>query len=229
MAPHVGVHELIERQVRRWEAQRARREEGAVSEERQRPMITISSELGARGGALGRRLGERLGFEVYDRELIEQIAASAHVRARVVESLDEHVQNWISEYVLAQFESDLLTESDYLRHLSHVVLALGHHGHAIIVGRGAQFLLEPSLTLRVRVIAPLEHRVRCVSEDEHVDARAARRAIEHSDSERRAFIRLFFKEELTSPLHYDLVLNTRALSVAQAAEVVRAAFLVRFG
>lgn len=224
-----SIAEIIDRQIRRWEQER-RAARNDLPGQGQQPAITISSAHGARGWHLGQRVADSLGFQLYDRELIEKIALSAHVRQRVVETVDDRAQDWISAYVVSQFENHDFTEGDFLRHLSKVVLVLGHHGRAVIIGRGAHFILDPAATLRVRTVAPLEFRIRAVLEDDHLGSeREARRTLEARDAERSTFARHHFGRDITSPEHYDLVLNTATASIPQLATVVRTAYLVRFG
>lgn len=223
------ISDIVDRQVRRWEQQARTAASRPTIEPCQRPVITISTLHGAGGREIGHLVATRLGFEVYDRELIEQIANSAHVRRRVVESLDERTQNWIEKYIIQQFEQQCFSAGDYLRHLSRVLLTLGQHGSAVIIGRGAHFILQPSCTLRVRTVAPLEQRVRFTAETEGLTEHGARELVARRDAERLRFARSLFNRDLTDPHHYDLVLNTSAMSLAQSAEAVRSAFQIRFG
>jgi cytidylate kinase len=57
-------------------------------------------------------------------------------------------------------------------------------------------------------------------QDTKLDAEAARKEMERSDSSRRAFIKRYFKAELEDPVHYDLVINTGRFSFETAASLV---------
>lgn len=224
-----SVEAVVNRQILKWEqASRA-----TTRELREmlgsKPLITLSSAYGSRGWEVGRQVAEMLDFDFFDRELVEKIAASANVRQRLVESLDERAQDWITEHITRQFEQEVFSTSDFLRHLSRVVLTISQHGRAVVVGRGSQFILRPESTLRVRTTAPLDARIRAVAELDGLGAPDARALVLRRDAERAAFARLHFNHDVSQPEHYDLVLNTAALDPAQAAELVHRAFALRFG
>jgi len=191
-------------------------------------MITIASEYGSAGPRLGLAVAEQLGFDFYDHDLLDRIAMSANASRRVLESLDNRVHDWITEFIANQFEEQKFTSGDFLSHLSRVVLALGHHGRAVIMGRGAQFILEPSLTLRIRAIAPLAARVAYVSQTENLSAREARAIIVRKTAERMAFCRLHFDRDTSDPSHYDFIINTASASLELSADLVVQAFHARF-
>lgn len=223
-----NIDDLVHREVRKWE-QRA----SALSVERrgrgtQRPVITVSSAFGSRGIEIGRSLAALLGFDFYDRSLVDAISRSADVRAVVVKYLDERARNVIDESIVQMFEARHFASSDYLLHLSRVLVTLGRHGHAVVMGRGAQFLLDPLQTLRVRTVAPRDRRIESVSRDEGISTEAAASMIDKVDGERRAFCKQHFDRDVDDPEHYDLVVNTAPLTVKQGAELVAGAFRLRF-
>lgn len=59
--------------------------------------ITISRESGAGGAAVAREVGRLLDWPVYDRELLERIAAEAGLHAELLETLDEKRSHWLTE------------------------------------------------------------------------------------------------------------------------------------
>ncbi len=224
------VEQLVNRMVLTWERrQRSEEETEAQEEPRQSPVITISRDHATgQGRQLAQMVASRLGFEVVGRDLVEAIAAEARVRQQVVESLDEHVRSKIQEYITGEFESGGMTGSEYLSHLSRIVLTLGQHGRVIIVGRGAQFILDPHRTLRVRLTAPLEERIRQVARKRQITERDARAEILFEDSQRAAFCHQHFNRDIARPEEYDLILNYSTLHLELCAEIVERAFRSRF-
>ena len=221
------ITELINTHALKWEERRRASHREAAAEPLE-PMITISSEHGSAGPRLGLAVAEQLGFDFYDRDLLDRIATSTDASRRVVESLDDRVQDWITEFISNQFEEQKFTSGDFLRHLSRVVLALGHHGNAVIVGRGAQFILDPHVTLRVRTIAPLATRIAHVSQTENLTEKEARACIVRKTAERKAFCRLHFDRDVSDPEHYDLIVNTASMPLQLSADFVVQAFRARF-
>jgi cytidylate kinase len=224
-----SIDQFVNQQILRWQEQRRIADRKRLEGEFQQPTICISREYGARGAAMGRLVAERLGFRYYAQELIHDIAEAAHVRKQVVESLDERVQDGISEWVAGLIKRGVFAPSDYLRNLSKVVLTLANHGKGVIIGRGAHFILDRQTTLRVRVIAPLETRIARIAERDGLSDDKAKATILRIDAERVAFNKQHYGADLTDPENYDLVVNAGTLGLEGAADVTVAAFRSRFG
>jgi cytidylate kinase len=120
-------------------------------------------------------------------------------------------------------------DGKYLQCLRQVVLSLGHHGDAVIVGRGAQYLLPPQCALRVRLVAPLEFRARTLAEHAGLSFKDARAKIKTTDITRTTFIWKTFHSSADSPLNYDLVINTAETGIAGATDIVIAAIATKLG
>jgi len=199
------VDRMIERQVHQWQA--ARRAE----ERRRRPSVAISRQPGSGGGALGRRLAERLGYGFFDREIVEAIARETGATQELVASLDERLRTAVERYVVDTFRRRPVTESVYLRALATVVATLSEGGGAVLLGRGAGFLVPPERSLRVLLVAPASVRVERVARLRGLSREAAAEAVAKADAERTEFIRHHFGvDQLDATLH-DLALNTARL------------------
>lgn len=227
-----NIEHIVEEQMLKWQSLRraaADRAPRSVEPAPPSPCLTISSEMGSLGLQVAQAAAAELGFDVYERDLVERIAQTAHVRAYLVESVDERTQNAIENWIGRQLGRAFFAESDYVENLSKVLLTLSHHGRAIIVGRGAGFILDPAHTMRVRVIAPFELRVDRVAAREKLDRTDARSKVLRIDSDRAAFIRRHFDQDIANPSNYDLTVSTERLSAQTCAELVVAAFRARFG
>ena len=222
-----SIDHFVNQQILRWQEERRIAERKGAGG--QQPTVCISRQYGARGAAMGRLVAERLGFRFYSQELIHDIAEAADVRQQVVESLDERVQDGISEWVSGLIKRGVFAPSDYLRNLSKVVLTLANHGKGVIIGRGAHFILEPATTLRVRVIASLATRVARIAERDGFSEDKAKATILRIDAERFAFNKQHYGADLTDPVNYDLVLNAGTLGLEGAADATARAFELRFG
>jgi hypothetical protein len=225
-----SIDRFVNQQILKWEEERriAERKGPHLTNQAQLPVVCVSRQFAAHGAEMGHLVAERLGYRFYSQELIHFVADEAHVRQQVVESLDERVRDGIAQWVTGMFQSGAFAPSDYLRNLSKVVLTLGRHGRGVIMGRGAHFILDPKQTLRVRVIAPLELRIRRVVDKYALSESAARDKVIRIDGERVAFNRQHFNADITDPHHYDLMLNTGQLPVEACADLVAAAFRSRF-
>ena len=182
--------------------------------------VCVSREAGAGGGTIARLVGTRLGWKVYDHELLEAIARRMELPAEEVRALDELAPSTIQDWILPLREEYYAPQEAYLDHLAKLVLAIGEAGEAVIVGRGAGFLLPRPETLSVRVIAPLKARAQRLAERLGVSARTARRAARDLDRRHDRFARTMYRVDPADPHHYDLVLDTESLGLTLATEVL---------
>lgn len=193
------------------------------------PCLLVSRECGSGGTLIARRAGERLGWNVYDGEIVDEIAQIAHERQRLIQSVDEHVRSYWEQTWLQILAAGEMTGEKYLYYLRQVVMSLGHHGEVVIVGRGAHHLLPAESALRVRVVAPMELRAKRVAQQEALSLEQARAKAQAVDAERAAFLRKVFRSDANSHLNYDLVINTSEISYEKATEIVLSALREKLG
>ncbi|MFA6028394.1 MAG: cytidylate kinase-like family protein [Elusimicrobiota bacterium] len=215
-----SIEAILDEQIRRWALlSRARREGKQLPE----LAITLSRLPGCAGREIAVELARRLKFDLFDKEILQQVAESTHLSESVVKTLDEKVMPAMEEWVTSLFLQRYLSE-DYFRHLSRVLLAIGKHGHAVILGRGAGFILPSRECLRVLLVAPQDVRVRSLAYRMKMPLEDAKRQIIHVESDRRAFIRRHFHTDMTDATHYDIVINTQDLGSEGTLEAVRLAW-----
>jgi len=104
-----------------------------------------------------------------------------------------------------------------------VICGLARGGNAVIVGRGANWLLEPRYGLRVRFIAPDEIRAARIAESEGVDIDEARARIRRDDADLAAFIRQVYGRNIDDPQGYDLIVNLATLDIETASILIASA------
>ncbi len=214
-----SVIKIVEEQVKKWQIMKVKEKKEAIV----LPVITISREPGSGGRIVATELGKKLGLDVFHQEIINEMAESAQVSSRILKTLDEKGLSVLEEWITSLVDNRHLWPDQYLRHLMKVIGTIGKHGSAVIVGRGANFVLPSEGRIRVRIIAPLDLRVENVSSNFGVSAEEAKRRIIRTESERRAFIRKYFNADIADPINYDLVLNTGTLSIEAAANVIKSA------
>jgi cytidylate kinase len=214
-----SVEQIIEEQVRKWQITRTeeKKKDERIS------VITISREAGSGGNILAKRLSDQLEFDLFSQEFIHNMAESASVSVRLLETLDEKGASVLEEWISSIVDKRHLWPDQYLQHLMKIIGTIGKHGRAVIVGRGANFVLPPEKRLSVRVIAPLETRLRNASQKFSVSVDEARSRVLKTESDRKAFIKKYFNDDIRHPLNYDLIINTRMLSIDDAVNSVSGA------
>jgi cytidylate kinase len=97
---------------------------------------------------------------------------------------------------------------------------LAARGNCVIVGRGAAQVLPARTTLRVRLLATLEDRVRVMSRELNLSPDETARWIATRDRERIRFVKDHFRQDPSDPQGYDLVVNTSRFAAGECAELV---------
>ena len=203
MEKNSSIETFIKDQIEKWEKQT----------QTHIPVITISSEPGSGGRIIARGLAKRLGIDLFDRDIVKEIAESAHISGAVIETMEKDRLSGIKDFISSLVNDRYLWPGVYLDHLMKVVAAIASHGNAIIVGRGANFLIPAEDRLSVRVIAPLEVRVKNVAKEFGVTREEAKRRVINRGNRRSAFIRQSFNADVADPRNYDLVVNTQKLDI----------------
>jgi len=184
------------------------------------PVITISSEPGSGGRVIARGLAKRLGLDLLDRDIIKEIAESTHISGTVIESMEKERLSGIKDFISSLVNDRYLWPGVYLDHLMKVVAVIASHGNSIIVGRGANFLIPQENRLSIRVIAPIETRVKNVAKEFGVTREEAKRRVINRENVRSSFIRQSFNADVADPRNYDLVINTKTLTIDAAMGAV---------
>ncbi len=214
-----SIEQIIEEQVQKWQISRTEKK----TRDAQRPVITISREPGSGGRILAQRMADKHRMDLFHQEILNEMASSARVSRAFLQTLDEKGLSVLEDWIASLVHQQHLWHDQYQQHLMKVVGTIGKHGNAVVVGRGANFILPPEGRLRVRVISPLEVRVDNLVQQYGVTAADAKRRIIRTENERRAFIRKYFNADISDPIHYDLVVNTGTLPLERAVETVTCA------
>ena len=211
-----SIEQIIEEQMRRWQimGKEEKKEEERIS------VVTFSREHGSGGDILAERLAEKLGYELFHQEVLHNMAESARVSVQFLETLDEKGVSILDEWISSLVDKRHLWPDRYLQHLMKIIGTIGKHGQAIIIGRGANFVLPPDKRLSIRVIAPMEERIRNVSKKLGMTVEKAKPRVITTESDRKAFIRKYFNADIGDPLNYDLVINTGNLSIDDAMNTI---------
>ena len=214
-----SIPQIVEEQVHRWHIQNQEK----PAEKAGIPVVTVSREPGSGGRIVAQRLSARLEFEVFHQEVLHEMANRAEVSRQLLATLDERglsiLEDWISSLVYDRH----LWPDEYLQHLMNVVGTIGKHGRAVVVGRGANFILPPEQRFRVRITASRKLRIEKVARNFDLSPAEAKRRVIKTESNRKAFIRKYFNADIADPTNYDLVINTDALTVENAVDVIGAA------
>lgn len=170
--------------------------------------ITISREYGSEGASIGHEVAEQLGYDFVDKRIIEGI---------------------FRQYGLTKFNDlytsapgfwDLTSATNLLivSMLNETMEALAYRGNTVILGRGGFASLSGYAdVLNVRIQAPFAARVQQVMTRENLtDRQQAEAYVREDDKARRKFIQMFYNKQWDVESHFDLVIDTGAVTTEMA-------------
>lgn len=198
-------------------------------------LITISRQYGAGGSEIAARVARALGWRVVDNELIERVAARAGLAPEDVAQLEERVPTFIERLartivaatpeLLVPAEAggtvSSLPEEDLVRLTERVVGEVAAEGKVVLVGRAAPAVLARERdAIHVKVVAPREWRIRAAAERLGIPPAQAATVTDDTDKMRLRYHRQYYQRDWDDPTNYHLVLNTAALGLDGAVEVI---------
>ncbi|MFN4212697.1 MAG: AAA family ATPase [Microgenomates group bacterium] len=100
-----------------------------------------------------------------------------------------------------------------------MISAIAQRGYAIIVGRGAEYLLPHAL--KIRIIGDMDQRIKWCMEYDKLSREKAIERLKKFDEERIDFIKTVYNHDPRKAHHYDLVIRTGPnLSIDDAADLI---------
>lgn len=181
------------------------------------PIVAITREMGSLGKDVAHALGAEMRVPVVYHEVIDHLADRMRVRkSHVIRLLDG------SAGLLERLTADKTSLSIFT---ADEIIGIAAQGRgAVIRGWGATHLLrDVPHVVCVRVCAPFETRKHRMMERLGCDDEAqVAEEIRSNDEAHTAIMRRHFSLQWTDPEHYDLVLNTKRVSVEQCVEEVLA-------
>ena len=196
-------------------------------------IITVSQQYGSGGSEIAAWLAQRLGWQLFDDRLVTLVAQEVNLTEEEVEVYDERVDNFASRLLVAMplATPELLAGVPPLlpqiqQRLCHeavrrIIEETAKAGNAVIVGRGAQMQLANRRdVLHIRVVAPLERRVRSVIQREGLDEVRARARIKQKDRQHARYLQACYGRSMNDVDLYDLMLNSSILDLESLIDQV---------
>jgi cytidylate kinase len=176
-------------------------------------VITISRQLGSLGYEIGEAIAEKKQYRLYGREVINQSAMLCGVPEIALAMIDE-----LGLLGLSPTEEECRA---YFSCVENLMMEYAKNGRAVIVGRAGQTILKniPG-AFHVRIIAPVDTRIKRIQLKQKISSEAALAQIQKSDRYRKNYLKKYYQINWDDPEIYDLVINTKNLSVHMASELI---------
>lgn len=182
------------------------------------PLIAMTREMGSLGKDVADALGDRMSRRVVYHEIIEPLADRMRIRkSHVIRYLDGRSNLW-ERLTTDQVGMAIFTADETFKFLRD-----GTTG--VIRGWGSAHLLrDVPHVIRVRVCAPFETKVLRMMERLRTDNRqGVEQEIAVSEEAHTAIARRHFGLDWRQSEHYDVVLSTERLSVAECVDEIECA------
>lgn len=192
------------------------------------PVITISREVGCNGLKLAGQIAERLNqknlsseWKVLSKEIFHESAKELNLHPDKVRKTLKQTSRYTFDEMLKAFNSrSYKSERKIAKTVCDVVYTLANEGFCIIVGRAAHIIAKDiENALHIRLMAPLEYRVKTIMENRLLNREEAIEFIERVEKERIAFRRAI-KDKIVDADFFDLYINRASFSDEDAVSII---------
>ncbi len=177
-------------------------------------IITISRGSKSGGCELADAVAKNLGCRVVSREMLIEFAKEWGFEDKFWED--------VSQKRLPLFwKRATPIHKQYIHLIKAKLLEYAEAGALVYHGNAGQFLLHHvPCVLRVKLIAPLEYRIKVAMEDHHFSRSESETWLKNIDEIRGKWIKFLYGSDGNDPSMYDLIINIGKMSMETAAELI---------
>lgn len=190
-------------------------------------VITIGRQFGSNGREIGKRLAERLNIPFYDKEILGETAKHSGLSESILKSLDEKPSKSFLYSLVMDPYSYGFSNSGYHINLNQqafqatydTIKKIGDQGPCVIVGRCADYALRHNDKLvKVFIYAPLDKRVKTVSDRFNLTEDKARTQIIKEDKGRASYYNYYTSKKWGDMNSYDICINSSLLDIDKTVD-----------
>jgi cytidylate kinase len=172
-------------------------------------IVTVSYQHGSGGEAIAAEVAQRLGFSLVTSQKVDEVIRD---RYQLDLSLEGGLQNSPRENESSKVFANLI---------SAILTDLSLRQDLVIVECGAQFIFRafPN-SVHVRIIAPRDIRAHNLMTDRDISFDQALDEMDEHELRHKRFLRSSFRRPSETPERYDLTINTGALEMSSAVELI---------
>jgi cytidylate kinase len=195
-------------------------------------VITISRQYGSGGWAAGEKVAARLRYRFVDQAMLDKVAQDAKVSVQSVQDIEKSAgDGWLSFFnelasslAVVRHVPGISSEFDeekYRLFLKRVILEVAARGDTVIVGRGAQMILNdrPDV-IRISLVAKDEDRIKTLMKRYGYDEKKADTVAYREEKKRLAFLRGFGVADPEDPVLYHATINTSLVGDDGTADLI---------
>lgn len=204
-------------------------------------IVTISREYGSGGLKIGELVAKRLGYDIFDNNIINEVAKKAKVSLKSVQEIEKTAGNTFLNLLTSMasglsfvghapgIKSDF-DEEKYRTFLDRTIKEIAARGNAVIVGRGGRFILKDDpAPLHIYLLASYEERIRNLMSSYQNDEKKAESVAVKGEQKRVKFLQGFGVEDPQNPHHFHVSINTSIVPENQAVDLICALVKIKEG
>ena len=187
-------------------------------------IINVGRQFGSGGKLVALELGKMLGIKVYDNELITKAAESSGFSPEVFKVKDEKRNLFpVSSFFATPFGNakNFINGENLFQIQSSVIRDIAEKESAVIVGRCADYILRDlDCTVDVFITAPMEDRIRRVTERMDLTEDKAGDLISKTDRKRETYYNYYTFGNWGMASNYDLCIDSSILGIEGTASYI---------
>ena len=193
-------------------------------------VITIGRQFGSGGRYVGRLLADKLGIPFYDKELLSEAAKTSGICEEIFEEHDEKPTRSLLFSLVTGMQHHMSSGSFYMdMPLNHKIFLaqfdairrIAGEGSCVIVGRCADYVLrENPDAVSVFVMGDMQSKIERAVKYYGFEEEKAEDQIRKADKQRASYYNYYATATWGDVENYDLVVDTGALGVEGAVELI---------
>lgn len=190
-------------------------------------IITVSRQFGSGGRSIAKAVAAALGYDYYDSELTDKVAAETGFDPSYIADAGEYAPGRsILSYALGSAvphgTGNHLSASDYLwATQSRIINELAEKGNCVIVGRCADFILRDRKDcLNVFIHADKDYKAKRIVELYGVRDKSPVKRLEEKDTKRAVNYKYFTGREWGNIENYHLALDSSKLGNEMCVRII---------
>lgn len=183
-------------------------------------ILTIGREFGSGGKHIGRAVAKELGIEIYDRNIIEKVAAELDIDAEHLAKFEEKKKCHLFHRTVKGHSTSM--EDHVAQHQFDYMKKLADSEESfIVVGRCAEWVLKDyEGVISVFITGDREYKIGRVMKQFGLDRKAAIEKMDRHDRTRRAYHNHHCNFKWGDSRHYDLIVNSALLGTEGTATMI---------
>lgn len=172
-------------------------------------ILTISRQLGSGGREVGQAVSSLLHYDYVDKEkFLSTLKGVDDTWEQWGKDLDEFRPSFLEKYTWPFTAYGALVRS--------ILLNYALADNVVLMGRGGNYLLKDiPHAYRIRLVAPVEERIKKIALRESIDFKSARRLTKTTDRARAGFIHSLFGKPWDDPAEFDEVFDISERPIEQ--------------